>query len=87
MKKYVDTDALIKNIVKIKDLRTLSTKTIGEAIANTPAADVVEVVKCKDCVHWCASYCTRDIKGRTNMFYMEADDFCSHGVRKEQEDK
>ena len=35
--------ALIENIVKITDLRTLSTKTIGEAISNTPSADVVKV--------------------------------------------
>ena len=43
MARYIDTDLLIKNIVKIEDLRTLSTKTIGEAISNTPTADVVEV--------------------------------------------
>lgn len=43
MARYIDADLLIKNIVKIEDLRTLSTKTIGEAISNTPTADVVEV--------------------------------------------
>lgn len=30
-------------------------------------------------------YCTRDIKCRTNMFYMCADDFCSYGERKDEE--
>ena len=43
MARYIDTDLLIKNIVKIEDLRTLSTKTIGEAISNTPTAEVEEV--------------------------------------------
>ena len=43
MARYIDADLLIKNIAKIEDLRTLSTKTIGEAISNTPTADVEEV--------------------------------------------
>lgn len=47
-----------------------------------PAADVVEVVRCKDCKWWhkggCAfrKDCTADLPS--------ADDFCSHGERKEQ---
>lgn len=51
-KKYIDVDALVKNIASISDLRTISTKTIGEAIHNTPAADVEEVVHCRDCKWW-----------------------------------
>lgn len=54
-------------------------------IKDTPTADVVEVVRCKDCRHYVAEYCTRDIKSRTNMFYMRADDFCSYGERKDEE--
>ena len=46
--------------------------------------DVEEVVRCKDCNYYVAQYCTRDIKGRTNMFYMCADDFCSYGERKDE---
>lgn len=48
MARYIDADLLIENIAKIEDLRTLSTKTIGEAISNTPTADVVEVEKYND---------------------------------------
>ena len=44
MARYIDAGKLIENIAKIEDLRTLSTKTIGEAISNTPTADV-EVVR------------------------------------------
>lgn len=40
--RYISEKALIENIAKIEDLRKLSTKTIGEAISNTPTADVVE---------------------------------------------
>ena len=39
MGKIVDTDVLIQNITSINDLRTLSTKTIGEAIDKTPAVN------------------------------------------------
>ncbi|MBE5943265.1 MAG: hypothetical protein E7264_12165 [Lachnospiraceae bacterium] len=49
--RYISEKALIENIAKIEDLRTLSTKTVGEAISMTPTADVVEVVRCKDCIH------------------------------------
>lgn len=50
---------------------------------DTPAADVVEAVRCKDCNNWNdAGFCVRDINGRTNMFRMGANDFCSYGERK-----
>ena len=47
-----------------------------------PAADVVEVVRCKDCNHYIVGFCTRDINGRTNMFRMSENDYCSYGERK-----
>ena len=46
-----------------------------------PSANVVEVVRCKDCKHYIAGFCTRDINERTNMFRMGEDDFCSYGER------
>jgi hypothetical protein len=48
-------------------------------------AEFVEVVRCKGCKYYVAEYCTRDIKGRTNMFYMQPDDFCSYGERRAEE--
>ncbi len=53
------------------------------------AADVVEVVRCKDCKHYKlqpkyknseTKYCCRSAYVRVN-----ADDFCSYGKRKEAE--
>ncbi len=73
MARYVDADVLIQNIAKIKDLRTLSTKTIGEAITNTPTADVVGVVRCKDCQYRYTANC--------NAKHERADmDYCSNGL-------
>ena len=45
-------------------------------------ASFVEIVRCKDCKHYVARYCTRDINGRTNMFLMNENDFCSYGERR-----
>lgn len=53
-------------------------------IRNAPAADVVEVVRCKD-----SKYFGRELEngkhGCTdfNLPYCRPDDFCSHGVQKE----
>lgn len=46
MSRLIDADALIKEIAKIEDLRTLSTKVIGEAIDRVPG---IEIIHCKDC--------------------------------------
>ena len=42
--------------------------------------------RCKDCEYYCANYCTRDIKGRTNMFYMNENDYCTYAKLKEISD-
>ena len=42
----------------------------------------VPVVHCRECKHHVAGYCCRDINGRTNMFRMFDNDFCSYGERK-----
>ena len=52
-----------------------------DVFAEIPTADVVVAVRCRDCKHYVSDYCTRDIKGRTNMFYMAENDFCSYGER------
>lgn len=58
---------------------------VDDSVPNVATAvDFVEVVRCKDCKHHIANYCTRDIKGRTNMFYMAENDYCSYGERREE---
>lgn len=49
MSRLIDADALIKEIAKIEDLRTLSTKVIGEAIDRVPG---IEIIHCRDCKWW-----------------------------------
>ena len=75
--RYISEKALIEEIAKIADLRKLSTKTVGIAISATPTADVVEVVRCKDCCNseQCGSvlYCTHFSHN------VEENDYCSQG--------
>lgn len=59
---------------------------IDRIINEQPAADVVEVVRCKDCMHFCeiigvTSYCSNryGLNGK-----IHCDDFCSYGERKNE---
>ena len=73
--------------------RTLYVIDLIDCVKDTPAADVVEVVRCKDCVYCCIS-----TDPKTNISIQKcgyvgfnpiqssqvSDDFyCSHGVRKD----
>ena len=46
-----------------------------------PATDVVEVVRCKDCVFYVSEVCIHDLA----LNLCRGDDFCSYGERREQE--
>ncbi len=60
-------------------------------VLELPAADVAPVVRCKNCRYWnrtrisCEGL-TRCLTGESGVRYRKADDFCSRGVRKEQND-
>ena len=90
MSEYIERKAVINKVNEIPahfdngDIR-YGIELAIQTIKDTPTADVVEIVRCKDCRHYVAEYCTRDIKSRTNMFYMRADDFCSYGERKDEQ--
>lgn len=59
-----------------------------EEIRKIPAADVVEVVRCKDCVHYKQNQYSTDeymmCKRWCDWLPTDPDDFCSYGERKEQ---
>lgn len=51
-------------------------------------ADVVEVVRCKDCKYWRGvtfGYACRKLSGLNTKYNTKPTDFCSLGERKEQE--
>ena len=81
MAEYINRAELISNLKEFANEQL--TPLIENLIQKQPAADVAEVVRCRDCKHYVANYCTRDIRGRTNMFYMSDNDFCSYGKTKD----
>ena len=95
--RLIDADALIEFIVEeAQDLRTLSTKTVGQAISKTPTIDAVPVIRCNDCKHQ-EKYFHTDGRRKGGGYYIYGcelaegyshvcldDDFCSRAERKEE---
>lgn len=95
-KEYIERRALdteLQNLVREYNRNCESDESSGafEALYRlrlAPAADVVEVVRCKDC---CLAGMVVDIIGNPHLFCMrsrnkaevEFDDFCSYGERKD----
>lgn len=53
-----------------------------DAIEDQPAADVVEVVRCKDCRHYKTMFCKMDIWHKDITLYRaDENDYCSYGER------
>lgn len=83
MSRYIDADVLIDDLVRN---RGFYPALVASAIKNTPTADVVEVVRCKDC-KFCHKYfkdkylCER---GLPTSFEITDESFCSFGERSEE---
>lgn len=81
-KEYIERGALIEFVKQysptIDGFTTL--QCVENAIKEVPAADVVEVVRCKDCRYFdvIIDCCTNELA----MHSCHADDFCSYGERK-----
>ena len=84
--KLISANELIKDLLK----KSLYPVFVRRAIENVPAVDAVEVVRCKNCAFWEVSEYGGTIgrcQNPTNglMYeYIDANDFCSYGKRKEK---
>lgn len=85
--RYISRDTALARLTKVEVTNRLATMTDAKReIAEVPAADVVPVVRCKDCIY------EKDAKWNRKGFricpatHMEIvdDDFCSYGERKEK---
>ena len=86
---YIKREPLLATVKEIQG-NHFGAPLIVRAIESAPSADVVEVVRCKNCKFWGiphandiekSHYCCRD-----NMWCMPlrfADDYCSYGERSE----
>ena len=84
MLKYINADEFLKLVISNPKAQTLV-----ELIDEMPSADVVKVIRCKDCKHWVttpgeliAPYCEK-IGIKDDKGYRDFDDFCSYAERKE----
>lgn len=87
MSRYIDADKLKERIPKdihedvfenCSNCELLDDEQVKELIDLQPTADVVEVVRCKDCKHRKKNtFCLH------NMRYEDNNGFCSYGERKE----
>ena len=92
MPRYIDADELEKAVEKyFSGLPIQGRYDILEIIAKTPTADVVEVVRCKECIWWDKS--EDSPFGFCNVPYWVcknwddgtgADDFCHKAERRER---
>ena len=93
MKEYIEREAVRNQILSwavcINHPELLSKKDTMQCVDYVPAADVVEVVRCRECKRWDPepdSY-GKDggPKGKCMKSFEETydDDFCSYGQRKE----
>lgn len=89
MNRYIDADYAYKVLTEYYHQRTdVQHLALKEALDRVPTADVVEVVRCKECKWWdettCSSTLTPDNRlCLANCCYWRADDFCSFGERRE----
>lgn len=88
MARYADIDKLIADGWHLERHGESGRLLQAMSLADVQTADVVEVVRCKDCTDW------RRNVGRVNSrnghcFYHDTDtngfDFCSYGERKESD--
>ena len=87
MPRYVDADAL-EEAVKKPSMFDINKDDFLALIAEIPAADVVEVVRCKDCAHRVALPKQYDYNGRPAMVCfmrgksVKDNGYCNDGIRK-----
>ena len=78
MAKYIDREALERCI---KEENHNLAGLIQHIREHCPTADVVEVVRCKDCVFWDNGRC-EGIQNGLIYDFTEPDDFCSYGGKR-----
>lgn len=84
MPRYIDADRAHKDC----EMRFADTGVPCEwalalrIIDNAPTADVVEVVRCKECKHHNETWCDMNSRDRGEWFCWYDDDFCSYGERR-----
>lgn len=97
MSRYIDADKIeyTARYVGMGEFAGFQTVAYKSEIDEIPTADVVEVVRCKDCKHWVKGgydpiisrdfgSCTCEYWEHPSEYYeTSGNDYCSHGERKD----
>ena len=97
MSRYIDAELLLQKLSRMidyceknKDKKFNALNVlfqVGDAIIDCPTADVVEVVRCKDCrfgtLRYGAIKCTVDEDESGFILYHERQHYCGYGERRE----
>ena len=90
-KRLIDANALLEKMQFRLPVVDIASKCISDCVAiarktvvEAPTVDAVEVVRCKDCVHFQDGYCNH-FGYYSYAPEVDKDDYCSHGWRKEKQ--
>jgi hypothetical protein len=81
MNKYINADKFERDCMFDKNCEDM--QDVIYKLRDYPSADVVEVVRCKDCKHYATDnggVCNKENGG---LMFSTKTDFCSYGERKE----
>ena len=79
MSRYIDADKMIADLLTVDPQYETMIQWCCDVVNAQPTADVVELVRCKDCKWWDGNDCkARDID------VVDVDDFCSYGERRSE---
>ena len=78
-KEYIEREAVLDELLYAMSGTGFQSRAM-DAVHFVPAANVVEVVRCKDCKWWHTDGCAFRKDAVKDL--PAADDFCSHGERK-----
>jgi hypothetical protein len=87
-RKYIDTEMFAKRIEASPAFGNMAfegellQRVVLDILGNQPTADVVEVVRCKDCIHFDTYF--RECESEYGKHHIHTEnDFCSYGERRD----
>ena len=90
MSRYIDAENIKLKGISVFDQNLemlIPLSDVRKSLQMTPTADVVEVVRCKDCIHRDPEdkKCDCSFQANGGIFPMDDDDFCSYGEKKKED--
>ena len=84
-KEYIEREAVLDALYDNEYTTLCPLDEVSSVIGDIPAADVVEVVRCRECMYWerGKDYCAYCNHWAGMLTETDADNFCSYGERRD----